>query len=82
MKKILGLVVLAFALTGCGGPLEDDGTDVTGAARQELDTAGGPRAAAPQLKKDLFRSAQDRVIGAPAFQEQMHLTNPIHGDCK
>lgn len=27
MKTLMGAVVLALALTGCGGPLEEEGTD-------------------------------------------------------
>ena len=83
MKKVLGAAVLAMALVGCGGPLEDDGTDATGAQRQELDL-GTPqqRAATPTLNKDLIRSPQEAVVNAPAFQTQMHLHDPIHGGCK
>lgn len=83
MKKVLSAAVVALALVGCGGPLEDDGTDATGAQRQEvLDAPVPPRADAPKVNKDLIKNPQELVVRAPAFQEQMHLNNPIHsGGC-
>ena len=82
MTKLLGAAVLALALVGCGGPLEDDGTDATGAARQELLKPDGPRSEVPAVNKTL-RDCQADLVRIPEFQERMHLTNPIHpvGGC-
>jgi hypothetical protein len=82
MKKVLGAAVLAMALVGCGGPLEDDGTDATGAKKQEIDLVPGTKVGAPTVNKDLIRSPQEAVVNAPAFQTQMGLHDPIHGGCR
>ncbi len=82
MKKVLGAAALAMVLVGCGGPLEDDGTDATGAQRQELDLVPGARATEQKLNTELLRSPQENVVNAPAFQTRMGLHDPIHGGCK
>lgn len=85
MTKLLGAAVLVLAMTGCGGPLEDDGTDATGAARQEVikgDSAPKTPTEAPEIDMSLLRSPQENLVLRKAFQERQHLTNPIHpGDC-
>ena len=84
MMKILGAAVLALAMTGCGGPLEDDGTDATGTAQQAVlksDSAPKMPSETPTLNLALLRSQQENVVGAPAVQERMHLTNPLHPGC-
>ena len=84
MKKLLGAAVLVLAMSGCGGPLQDDGTDVTGATRQEISKTDAPRSPnqAPELNPELWRSAQEQLVRMPAFQEQQHLTDPIrHPGC-
>lgn len=82
MKKVFGAAVLAMALVGCGVPMEGEDAE-TGAAQQELDTTATPRPTTPQVDKSLLKNPQDKVVGAPAFQTQMHLTDPIHqgGGC-
>ena len=84
MSKLFGAAVLVLALAGCGGPLEDDGTDATGAAQQAVfDSAPAPKTPSetPTLNTSLLRSAQESTVGAKAFQERQHLTNPLHTGC-
>lgn len=84
MKKVLGAAMLVLALTGCGGPLEDDGTDATGALRQELDKAEAPKTPVDgmQLNTDLLRAPEEKLVGRPDFQERQHLTNPLKPGCR
>ena len=77
--------MLVLALSGCGGPLEDDGTDATGATRQELEKADAPKTplVGNQINMELLRNPAEILVGRPDFQERQHLTNPLQpGGCR
>ncbi|MBS1150394.1 MAG: hypothetical protein H6Q89_2092 [Myxococcaceae bacterium] len=84
MKKVLGAAVMVLALAGCGGPLEDDGTDATGAQRQQLEQVDGPKAPTDAMKinTDLLHAPAEKLVGRPDFQERQHLTNPLRSGCR
>ena len=82
MKKIIGAALCVVALVGCGGPLEGDGTE-PGTSQQALvntDGVAAPPGTLPQLNTTLVRNPQEAVLRAPAFQDQQHVTAPLHAN--
>ncbi len=72
MKTLMGTVVLALALTGCGGPLEEEGTDAVSQRQGVMTPTDLLRAEGdnqPKLKReqDLIRqfnrpNQEDRLL--------------------
>ena len=79
MKKLIGAVLCVVALVGCGGPLEADGTEV-GTSQQAVDGVAGPLEPQRKIDPNILRNPQEAVLRAPAFQEQWHVTDPLHAN--
>ena len=87
MMKMMAAAVCLVALVGCGGPLEDESTaPTTGSAKQEVLNLEGLPSPSDKgglvVNTALLQNPQERVIRAPAFQDQQHLTNPFHDGCR
>ena len=81
MKKMIGAALCVVALVGCGGPLEGEGAE-TGTTQQAVLTnmEGVPGPGGSQLQVNPLRNPQEAVVRAPAFQEQQHVTDPLHAN--
>ena len=81
MKKIIGAVMCVVVLSGCGGPLEDEGTaPAVGSAQQQVVTPRDlvPVNRAPQLNTNLVRAGLPDGIRLLQFQEQQGISDPVH----
>ena len=81
MKKMIGAAVLGvIALSGCGGPLEEDSAAPPVGSTQQavLDKVGVPLEQQSQLNLSQLQNPQLNVVRVPQFQEQQHVTDPLH----
>jgi hypothetical protein len=82
MKKLIGAALLVVALVGCGGPLEGDDAAATGSTQQGLigNLEGIPNGSDGPTLNAVVNNPIQNVVRVPAFQERMHVTDPLHAN--